>query len=117
MLLLRDGYAGLPLPASQTLYRSPGSGSRKSIQRRLAVKACRVAHGRPITLDGHRLPRLYRAPILPNQHHSGKNIPGRCVTTTRKRHAVREMEEGPPRPPCRGRPQTAMSCFGQKPRW
>src|SRR6516225_11042065 len=40
-----------------------------------------------------------------------------CVKKTRKRHAVRKMKEGPSEPPCRGRLQTAISCFGQKPRW
>ena len=35
-----------------------------------------------------------------------------CVKKTGNRHAVREMEEGPPRPPCRGRFQTAISCYG-----
>ena|SRR6516162_56775 len=40
-----------------------------------------------------------------------------CVMKTRKRHAVRKMKEGPSEPPCRGRLQTAISCFGQKPRW
>jgi hypothetical protein len=33
-------------------------------------------HSRPITLDGHRLPRLHRGPTLPSQHHFGINIPG-----------------------------------------
>jgi transposase-like protein len=42
---------------------------------------------------------------------------GHCVKKTRKRHAVREMEVDPSKPPCRRRLQTAMSCFGQKPRW
>jgi Phage integrase, N-terminal SAM-like domain len=41
----------------------------------------------------------------------------RCVKKTRKRHAVREMKVGPSESPCRGRLQTAISCFGQKPRW
>jgi hypothetical protein len=40
-----------------------------------------------------------------------------CVKKTRRRHAVRKMKEDPSEPPCRGRLQTAMSCFGQKPRW
>jgi hypothetical protein len=40
-----------------------------------------------------------------------------CVKKARKRHAVREMKEGPSEPLCRRRLQTAMSCFGQKPRW
>src|SRR5262245_24659684 len=40
-----------------------------------------------------------------------------CVKKTRRRHAVREMKEGPSEPPCRRRLQTATSCFGQKPRW
>jgi hypothetical protein len=42
---------------------------------------------------------------------------GRCVKKTRERHAVRKMKEDPSEPSCRGRPQTAISCFGQKPRW
>jgi hypothetical protein len=28
------------------------------------------------------------------------------------RHAVREMRVGPSKPPCRGRFQTAISCYG-----
>ena len=42
---------------------------------------------------------------------------GHCVKKTRERHAVREMKEDPSEPSCRGRLQTATSCFGQKPRW
>ena len=42
---------------------------------------------------------------------------GGCVKKTRERHAVREMEVDPSKPLCRRRLQTAMSCFGQKPRW
>jgi len=37
-----------------------------------------------------------------------------CVKKTRKRHAVRKMKEGPSKPPCRGRLQTAISCFGRE---
>jgi hypothetical protein len=37
-----------------------------------------------------------------------------CVKKTRKRHAVREMKADPSEPSCRGRLQTAMSCFGRK---
>src|SRR6202040_2250987 len=40
---------------------------------------------------------------------------GSCVKKTRERHAVREMKEDPSEPSCRGRLQTAISCFGQKP--
>ena len=42
-----------------------------------------------------------------------------CVmkTPVRRRRAVREMKEDPSEPLCRRRLQTAMSCFGQKPRW
>jgi acyl-coenzyme A thioesterase PaaI-like protein len=47
----------------------------------------------------------------------GKVLNGGCVKKTRKRHAVREMEVDPSKPLCRKRLQTAMSCFGQKPRW
>ena len=42
---------------------------------------------------------------------------GCCVKKTRERHAVRKMKEDPSEPSCRGRLQTAISCFGQKPRW
>ena len=42
---------------------------------------------------------------------------GCCVRKTRKRHAVQKMKEDPSEPPSRGRLQTAISCFGQKPRW
>jgi hypothetical protein len=35
-----------------------------------------------------------------------------CVKKTRKRHAVREMKEGPSEPSCRRGLQTAVSCFG-----
>ena len=37
---------------------------------------------------------------------------GGCVKKTRKRHAVRKMKVDPSEPSCRGRLQTAMSCFG-----
>ena len=32
----------------------------------------------------------------------------------RECRAVREMKVGPSEPPCRGRLQTAISCFGRK---
>ena len=44
-------------------------------------------------------------------------VTGGCVKKTRKRHAVRKMKVGPSEPPCRGRLQTAVSCFRQKLRW
>ena len=44
-------------------------------------------------------------------------VQAHCVKKTRKRHAVREMKEDPSKSLCRRRLQTAMSCFGQKPRW
>jgi hypothetical protein len=37
-----------------------------------------------------------------------------CVKKTRKRHAVREMKEGPSEASCRGGLQTAIGCFGRK---
>jgi hypothetical protein len=46
-----------------------------------------------------------------------KSAVGSCVKKTRERHAVRKMKEDPSEPSCRGRLQTAISCFGQKPRW
>src|ERR1700731_4830184 len=50
-----------------------------------------------------------------DQH--GEPALGCCVKKTRERHAVRKMKEDPSEPSCRGRLQTAISCFGQKPRW
>ena len=47
----------------------------------------------------------------------GGGMGGGCVKKARKRRAVREMKVDPSEPSCRGRLQTAMSCFGQKPRW
>jgi CheY-like chemotaxis protein len=40
-----------------------------------------------------------------------------CVKKMRMRHAVRKMKADPSESPCRGRLQTAIGCFGQKPRW
>ena len=36
-----------------------------------------------------------------------------CVKKTRNRHAVQKMKVDPSKPPCRGRFQTATSCYGQ----
>ena len=41
-----------------------------------------------------------------------KGMRRNCVKKTRKRHAVREMRVDPSEPPCRGRFQTAISCYG-----
>ena len=47
-----------------------------------------------------------------------KGMERRVVSRRRvRRHAVREMRVGPSESPCRGRLQTAIGCFGQKPRW
>ena len=40
-----------------------------------------------------------------------------CAKKMRKHRAVPEMKVDPSEPSCRGRLQTAISCFGQKPRW
>jgi hypothetical protein len=40
-----------------------------------------------------------------------------CVKKTRNRPAVRKMKVGPSESLCRGRLQTAISCFSQKLRW
>jgi hypothetical protein len=52
-----------------------------------------------------------------NRHAPFELVGAGCVKKTRKRHAVREMKVDPSKSPCRRRLQTAMSCFGQKPRW
>jgi hypothetical protein len=44
----------------------------------------------------------------------GKKMRGVCVKKVCKHHAVREMKVDPSEPPCRGRPQTTISCFGRK---
>ena len=56
---------------------------------------------------------LAEADVRPPRRKSGFD----CVKKTRERHAVGEMRGGPSESPCRRRLQTAMSCFGQKPRW
>ncbi len=69
-----------------------------------------------VSQDHDRLRRFeYEAQATAALNHP--NILVSCITKTRKRHAVRKMKEGPSEPPCRGRLQTAISCFGQKPRW
>jgi hypothetical protein len=40
----------------------------------------------------------------------------RCAMKARKRRAAREMKEGPSKPPCRRRLQTAIRCCGQSER-
>ena len=66
-----------------------------------------ISRGRPReTFSESRMPEIGLSGLM-----SG------CVKKTRKRHAVREMKEDPSEPSCRGRLQTAISCFGQKPRW
>jgi hypothetical protein len=45
---------------------------------------------------------------------AGRKIRGVCVKKVCKHHAVREMKVDPSEPPCRGRLQTAISCFGCK---
>src|SRR6516225_2580587 len=62
-------------------------------------------------------PDALLAQLLPASAYPLQIVEAHCVKKTRKRHAVREMEVDPSEPPCRRRLQTAMSCFGQKPRW
>ena len=79
----------------------------------------------PSFFAGRRQPSLSGTSRMRRESHVricerlGVKFPGptRRVKKTRKRHAVREMEVDPSEPPCRRRLQTAMSCFGQKPRW
>lgn len=40
-----------------------------------------------------------------------------CQEHVSERDAMSEMKEGPSESVCRSRLQTAVSCFGQKPRW
>ena len=40
-----------------------------------------------------------------------------CAGNAQERDAVLEMEEGPPKPVCRSRLQTTISCVGQEPSW
>ena len=42
---------------------------------------------------------------------------GTAILCQEGAHTVQEMKEGPSESSCRRRLQTAMSCFGQKPRW
>src|SRR6266550_3262407 len=52
------------------------------------------------------------SPADPRDEHR-QPVVGSCVKKTRARHAVQEMKEDPSEPSCRGRLQTAISCFGQ----
>ena len=63
--------------------------------------------------------RLLRTPLVqpPDAENRTSGGVGGCVKKARKRHAVRMMKVDPSEPSCRGRLLTAMSCFGQKPRW
>jgi hypothetical protein len=46
-------------------------------------------------------------------HRAGEKADGGdCVKKMREHHAAREMKAGPSEPSCRGRLQTAISCFG-----
>ena len=77
------------------------------IQHKLAVFPCRPRTKWPATPHGCK-----DASLDPNVVRNWC-----CVKKTRKRHAVREMKVDPSKSPCRGRLQTTISCFGQKPRW
>src|SRR5215469_3906562 len=58
--------------------------------------------------------RLSGAGLKPVQAAAVKSRRWCCVKKTQKRRAVQKMKEGPSEPPCRGRLQTALSCFGPK---
>ena len=68
-------------------------------------------------------PQLQRMGIANNQDLSSRRAnsvlnylvsQGVCVKKVCKHHAVREMKVDTSEPPCRGRPQTTISCFGRK---
>ena len=84
-----------------------------TIDRRQAGRIAAIAGA----IGAQRLPdqclHSAEADVRPPRRKSGFD----CVKKTRERHAVGEMRGGPSESPCRRRLQTAMSCFGQKPRW
>ncbi len=61
----------------------------------------------------HRLTPLGTVNLLGLGQNDADRVAGHCVKKTRERHAVRELKEDPSEPSCRGRLQTATSCFGQ----
>ena len=81
-------------------------------------------NGQPEELDGsdgRRQPsfggtsRISREAYVRFCERLGVKFPGPTRLVLRRRHkrrAVREMKVGPSRSPCRGRLQTAISCFG-----
>jgi hypothetical protein len=93
-------------------HNHPARDARALAQGRLSLLlALEVAPTGRATADPHGAARIDPA------DERRKSAVGRCVKKTRERHAVREMKEDPSEPSCRGRLQTAISCFGQKPRW
>ena len=109
---------------AELLKRTQASVSiRISLLRRHGLQ--RAAEG-PFAAGLSRIAQLDQRTALPDQclHSAEADVrpPRRksgfdCVKKTRERHAVGEMRGGPSESPCRRRLQTAMSCFGQKPRW
>src|SRR5258708_23649478 len=93
-------------------HNHPARDARALAQGRLSLLlALEVAHARRAATDRDGSSRAdpadaHRKPAL-----------GSCVNKTSERHGVRKMKEDPSEPSCRGRLQTAISCFGQKPRW
>src|SRR6202051_2800860 len=93
-------------------HNHPARDARPLAQGRLSLLlALEVASIGRATADRHGAAR-----VDPADEH-GESTLGCCVKKTRERQAVRKMKEDPSEPSCRGRLQTAISCFGQKPRW
>src|ERR1700692_3097859 len=88
--------------------REAGALAQGRLSLLLALEVASIGRA---TADRHGAAR-----VDPADEH-GESTLGCCVKKTRERHAVRKMKEDPSEPSCRGRLQTAISCFGQKPRW
>ena len=106
---LPAGRPDLTTRQAPTIHHSRATrGQRRGPQRGL----CGDTQGRPL----HRCAQRHEG--CQRRHRTtGNGCREGCVKKTRKRHAVREMKVDPSKSPCRRRLQTAMSCFGQKPRW
>jgi len=56
-------------------------------------------------------------PALPERGPDAGTMDQVIVSRRRESVVLKEMKEDPSEPSCRRRLQTAISCFGQKPRW
>jgi hypothetical protein len=101
--------SGVGIPVNNSRPATGAScGCGNEAQGAVAVPRC---EGNEATREGRQ-----EVGVLRSTDEAGEPARG-CAKKVRKHRAVPEMKVGPSEPSCRGRLQTAISCFGQKPRW